>query len=532
MATGASTADLAVILIDARLGIQTQSKRHAFIVSLLGVPRIVVAVNKMDLVGFDRGVFERIRDEYSAFAARLRLRRPHLHPDERARRRQRRHPQHPYAVVRRPPAPAASGIGLHRGRRQLRRLPISGAARRPARPGLSGATQARWCRASCAPATRSWCCPRADARALHASSTLGPDRDNAFPPQSVTLCLDDDVDVSRGDLIAHPNNVPRVERSVEAMVVWMDDEAPLAAGRIYLVKHTTRTVKATCSADRLQGQPRHAATRVRGQPCAQRDRPRALHAVPAAVRGRVPQEPRDRRLHRHRSRPPTRPSAAGMIIERKATPESHRRDDRRARQPQRVRGSASKVDARRAGARAGTEAADRLAHRPVRARASRRIAHALERRLIEAGHACFVLDGDNLRHGLNRDLGFSPEDRRENVRRVAETARLMNDAGLIVITALISPYARIARWRGGSSATSDSSRPTCPRTSTRASSAIRKGLYAKARRGEIAEFTGVNAPYEIPRTPAIDARHRGGQRRAVRGRARAVLARSCEARAG
>ena len=131
------------------------------------------------------------------------------------------------------------------------------------------------------------------------------------------------------------------------------------------------------------------------------------------------------------------------------------------------------------------------------------LAHALERRLIDAGHACFVLDGDNLRHGLNRNLGFTPEDRRENVRRVAETARLMNDAGLIVITALISPYEEdraMARRVVGPERFFETylaaNAEACERRDP-------KGLYAKARRGEIAEFTGVNAPYDVPGAPAI-----------------------------
>lgn len=131
------------------------------------------------------------------------------------------------------------------------------------------------------------------------------------------------------------------------------------------------------------------------------------------------------------------------------------------------------------------------------------ISAALERRLIDAGHACFVLDGDNLRHGLNRNLGFTPEDRRENVRRTAEVARLMNDAGLIVIAALISPYEEdraMARDIIGEERFFETylaaDVDACERRD-------RKGLYAKARRGEIAEFTGVSAPYEVPAGPAI-----------------------------
>jgi bifunctional enzyme CysN/CysC len=194
-------------------------------------------------------------------------------------------------------------------------------------------------------------------------------------------------------------------------------------------------------------------------------------------------------------------AGAAMIIERKASPEivDADADEHVSRNVFRQRG---RVEA--------AERASVLRQKPLTVwltglpgSGKSTIGHALERRLIDAGHACFVLDGDNLRHGLNRNLGFAPEDRRENVRRVAETARLMNDAGLIVVTALISPYeedrAMARRVIGDehffetyTAAGVDACEKRDP-----------KGLYAKARRGEIAEFTGVNAPYEAPAAPAI-----------------------------
>jgi len=325
------------------------------------------------------------------------------------------------------------------------------------------------------------------------------DRDVAFPPQSVTLCLADNVDVSRGDLLAHPNNVPRVERAIEAMVVWMADAA-LEQGRVYLIKHTTRAVRATCSEvmyrvnpDSLRREPAPGLAlneigRVRFtlfQPLFV-DEYRKNRATGAFI---VIDEMTNATV------------ACGMIIERKAAG---------AEYDVATDGHVSRNVTRQSSQVAVADRASLLGQSPLTiwltglsGSGKSTIAHALERRLIDAGHACFVLDGDNVRHGLNRDLGFSPEARRENVRRVAETAKLMNDAGLLVITALISPYVEdrtMARAIVGGdqffetylSADVDA----CERRDPR-------GLYAKARRGEISDFTGIHAPYEVPPSPAF-----------------------------
>ena len=498
MATGASTADLAVILIDARLGIQTQSKRHAFIVSLLGVPRVVVAVNKMDLVGYDQDVFERIREEYGAFAARLGFADLSFIPMSAL--------AGDNVVTHSERMPWFNGVALLP---HLESVYVAGDAnlvdfrfpvQRVVRPdqdfrGYAGQVVSGVVR----PGDEIVVLPSGQRSRVTRIVTFGEDRDQAFPPQSVTLCLADDVDVSRGDLLAHPNNVPRVERAVEAMVVWMAD-APLTEGKIYLVKHTTRVVKATCA---------HVAYRV--NPDSLRREPASSLGLNEIGRVRltlfqplfVDEYRNNRATGGFILIDPTTNATAGaaMIIERKASPEimDEEADEHVSRNVFRQR---SRVDA--------TERARVLGQEPLTVwltglpgSGKSTLASALERRLIDAGHACFVLDGDNLRHGLNRNLGFTPEDRRENVRRVAETARLMNDAGLIVITALISPYEedramaqRIVGAERFFETYLAASAEACEQRDP-------KGLYAKARRGEIAEFTGVNAPYEAPDSPAI-----------------------------
>jgi bifunctional enzyme CysN/CysC len=497
MATGASTADLAVILIDARLGVLTQSKRHGFIASLLGVPRVVVAVNKMDLVDFDQEVFERIRSEYGGFAARLGFVDLTFIPlcalDG----------DNVVTASARMPWYAGTPLLAH-----LESAYIGGDAnlidfrfpvQRVVRPnadfrGYSGQIASGIVR----PGDAVVILPSGKRTRITRIVTFGGDLEYACPPQSVTLCLADDVDVSRGDMIAHPNNVPRLERVIEAMLVWMGD-APLAAGRTFRLKHTTSTVKATCT---------ELTYRVN---------PDTLHREAASVLelndiGRVrftlfgPLAVDEYRKNRHTGSfilidPVSHATVgAGMVIERRVVTDAVADGDARA-SPNVVMQRGKVDSAERAGILGQQPVTVWLTGLPSFGKST--IAHALERELIDAGRACYVLDGDNLRHGLNRNLGFTPEDRKENIRRVAETARLMNDAGLIAIAALISPYRedraaarRIIGLDRFIEVHVSADLATCERRDP-------KGLYAKARRGEVPEFTGVSAPYEVPDAPAM-----------------------------
>ncbi len=498
MATGASTADLAVILIDARLGIQTQSKRHAFIVSLLGVPRVVVAVNKMDLVGFEQSVFDGIRDEYGAFAARLGFADLTFIPISAL--------DGDNVVTRSGRMGWFSGVPLLTHLESVYiagdanlidfRFPVQRVVRADRNfRGYAGQVVSGVAREG----DEVVVLPSGRRSRITRIVESGPDRKFAFPPQAVTLCLADDVDVSRGDMIAHPNNVPRVERAIEAMVVWMSD-APLEEGRVYLVKHTTRTVKAACGKIVYRVNPdtlhREAVTALQ------------LNEI-GRVRLTLFQPLFVDEYRRNRATggfilidsDTNATAGAGMIIERKASPDPYDAD---------AGEHVSRNVFRQPSPVAPAERAGLLGQLPVTVwltglsgSGKSTIAHGLERRLIDAGRAAIVLDGDNLRHGLNRDLGFSPESRRENVRRVAEVARLMNDAGLIVITALISPYRQDRALAEQSIGVGrffetylSADVEACERRDP-------KGLYAKARRGEIPEFTGVNAPYEVPEAPAI-----------------------------
>ena len=497
MATGASTADLAVILIDASLGVLTQSRRHGFISSLLGVPRIVVAVNKMDLVGFEESVFKRIREEFEAFASRLRFSDLTFIPICAL--------EGDNVVAKSARMPWYHGETLLT---HLENVYVGGdtnlidfrfPVQRVVRPdqdfrGYSGQVAS----GVVSPGDEIVVLPSGRRSRVRRIVTFDGDLDYAFPPLSVTLCLEDHVDVSRGDLIAHPNNVPRMERAVEAMIVWMSDE-PLRAGRNYVLKHTTNTVKANCAAVvyrvDLEGLHHHAAEQLQLNDIG---RVRLTLFKPIAVD----------EYQKNRATgslilvdPVTNATVgAGMVIERLAA--STARASRDEHVSTNVAWHPGKVLA--------TERARLLGHQALTiwltglsGSGKSTLAFELERRLVEARHACFVLDGDNVRHGLNRDLGFSPRDRSENIRRVAEVAKLMNDAGVIVITAFISPYSEdraMARSIIGRERFVETylaaDVATCERRDP-------KGLYAKARAGEVVEFTGISAPYEAPIAPDL-----------------------------
>jgi bifunctional enzyme CysN/CysC len=498
MATGASTADVAVVLIDARLGILTQSKRHAFIASLLGVPHLVVAVNKMDLVDYDEGVFASIREEYLGFTARLGFADVTVVPvsalngDNVVRRSD--------AMAWYPGVPLLTHlenayIAGDRNRVDFR-FPVQKVVRPDQRfRGYSGQIASGVVR----PGDEIVALPSGKRSQVTRIVTYDGDLEYAFAPLCVTLCLADELDISRGDMLAHPNNVPRTERSLDAMVIWMT-EKPLEVGRNYVLKHSANLVKASCA---------EIVYRVD---------PNTLHREDAAQLG-LNEIGRVRitlfrplfldEYRRNRATgsfilidPVTNVTVgAGMITDRQSAGHPGTAGIKPPASSD-ITWHASRVGLR--------DRASLLRQKPatvwltgLSGSGKSTLAFELERRLIALGHACFVLDGDNIRHGLNRDLGFNPADRQENIRRIAEVARLFNEAGLIVITAFISPYAEdrdLARAIIGTERfletylTADLS--ICEQRDP-------KGLYVKARTGQIAEFTGVSAPYEPPAAPAL-----------------------------
>ena len=322
----------------------------------------------------------------------------------------------------------------------------------------------------------------------------------AFPPMSVAFCLEHDRDVSRGDMLVHPANLPRMDQRIEAMLVWMDTR-PLQVGRAYLLKHTTRVLRAHVASLRYRLDPNELHRQEASE--------LALNEI-----GRVEIETHQPLMYDEYARnrrtggfilidPQTNGTVgAGMIIERAL----HRGATAAAEEHAPV----SRNIVAQSGHVAPADRTRLLGQKPVTlwmtglsASGKSALAYALEKRLFDDGRLCYVIDGDNVRQGLNRDLGFAPAHRAENLRRVAEVARLFNDAGVIVITAFISPYQanrdearRIIGAERFLEVFVDAPIAVCEERDP-------KGLYRKARAGEIADFTGVSASYEPPTAPDI-----------------------------
>ena len=486
MATGASTADLAVVLVDARKGLLTQTHRHSYIVSLLGIRHVVLAVNKMDLVGFDEAVFARIAADYRALARRLGI-----------------------AEVACIPLSALEGDNLssrstrtpwYRGPALLEHLEQvqvdaqegGGSLRLPVqwvnRPhqnfrGYAGTLAAGQVK----PGDEVIVLP--SARRSRVSRVLDADGEVAIATagQAVTLTLDDEIDISRGDVIASADDPPEVADQFAAHLLWMSD-APLLPGRPYWLKIGARTVSATVTEIKhridVNTQEHLAAKRLElnevGYCNLSLDEPIPFEAYA-----------RNRTLGGFIliDRYDNGTAAAGTL-------------DFALRRAGNVHWQHVDVD-KAARARQKGQVPKVLWFTGLSGAGKSTIANLVDKRLHALGYHSFLLDGDNVRHGLNRDLGFTDEDRVENIRRVAEVAKLMTDAGLIVLVSFISPFRaerRMARARfdAGEFVEVFVDVPLAV-----AEARDVKGLYRKARAGLIPNFTGIDSPYEAPEHPEL-----------------------------
>ena len=495
MVTGASTAQLVVVLVDARHGLLEQSRRHAFLASLLGVQHIVLAVNKMDLIDWDQARFDAIRDEFHAFAARLDIHdvttipMSALHGDN--------------VVTKSDRAPWYEGPALLS---HLEEVYIAGDrnlvdVRFPVQYVIRPQTVEAADHRSYAGTVASGVMRVGDeivvlpngntSRITAIDSPTGPVTE-AFPPMAVSVSLADDVDISRGDVIARANNQPHVSAEFDATVCWMADGSALEPGRDYLIKHTTRTTRARVAAldYRLDVNTLH--------------RDKSATALKLNELGRVTLRTQQPLLLDEYSRnaqtgsfilidPDTnRTVAAGMV--RDTTPASARTATPNTVRHQSLVNATDRLSKGRTVWFTGLSGSGKSS-----------VAMKVEQRLLENGCPAYVLDGDNLRHGLNADLGFSMADRAENLRRLAHIATLMADSGLTVLVPAISPlheHRQLARKVHSDSGFGffevfmDTPIADCERRDP-------KGLYAKARAGEITHFTGVDSPYQRPKTPDL-----------------------------
>jgi len=486
MVTGASTADLAVILIDARKGVLTQTRRHSFLVSLLGIRHVVVAVNKLDLIDYSKETFDAIEADYRAFAAEVGLSDIVCIPMSALRGDNITEPS--------PNTPWYHGptlIGY------LETIEIddeqhAGPFRMPVqwvnRPnldfrGFSGVIVG----GSVQPGDQLRILPSGRESTVARIVTADGDLDEAMTGQSVTICLDDEVDISRGDVLCAASSPAAVADQFECHVVWMSEEAMLP-GRSYLLKIGARTVTATVAQPKYKvnvNTLEHTATTTLelneiGVCNISLDRPVPFDAYA---------ENRDMGGFILVDRFTNATVAAGLLHF------ALRRADN-------VHWQAVEVDKHARATLNGQQPAV-VWFTGLSGAGKSTIANIVEQKLHELGRHTYLLDGDNVRHGLNRDLGFTDANRVENVRRVAEVARLMADAGLIVLCSFISPFRSERQMARDLLETGEFVEVFVDSGLDVAEQRDRKGLYAKARRGELVNFTGIDSPYEVPESPEI-----------------------------
>jgi len=495
MVTGASTADLAIVLIDARKGVLTQSRRHGFIAALLQISHLVVAVNKMDLVGYDQTVFDAIVAEYSAFAAQVGVRNLHFIPISAL--------QGDNVVRASQCMPWYSGPSLIRYLETVDagaqrsgddfRFPVQLAVR-PHQDfrGFAGQVAS----GKVVVGDDITVLPSGQQSRVLAIVAGGEEVDDATAGDSVILALEDEIDVSRGDMIVHSYNLPHRGEDLECTLCWLSSE-PLDPERAYLLQHTTRQVRVQVrqlrhriDVDTLEQVPA-ASLQLNeiGAALLHTTQPIFFDAY-AANRATGSFILIDAYSHNT--------VAAGMIRSSGSRPGSAAARPRSAN----VVWEDGSVTRSGREARNGHQAAV-LWFTGLSGAGKSTVARALEGRLFALGCQTFYLDGDNVRHGLNGDLGFSPQDRKENIRRVAEVARLAFDHGQIALCTFISPFrADRAQARGLLPA----GRFLEIHVACDLQECIRrdpKGLYARALGGQLPEFTGISSPYEEPLTPEL-----------------------------
>jgi bifunctional enzyme CysN/CysC len=487
MVTGASTADLAIILIDARKGMLVQTRRHSYLVSLIGIRHIVVAVNKMDLVDYSQEVFERIEREYREFAGKIGLEAITFIPISGVKGDN--------IIEQGPNTPWYHGPTLMhhletveidelRLQKQPFRFPVQW-VNRPNLDfrGFAGTIAG----GAIKPGQRIRVQPSGRESTVKRIVTADGDLELAVANQSVTLTLADEVDISRGDVISIVDSPAEVADQFEATVVWMSDQ-PMLRGRNYLMKIGAKTVTATVAPLKhkinVNTLEHVAANKLElneiGVVDLELDRPIAFDGYES-----------------------NRDTGGFILIDRMTNTTVGAGMLRFAlRRSQNVHWQAVDVN-KQSHASIKSQKPCVLWFTGFSGAGKSTIANMVEKKLFSEGRHTYLLDGDNVRHGLNKDLGFTDEARVENIRRVSEVAKLMVDAGLIVITAFISPFrserqSARALMEGGEFVEVFIDTPMAV-----AEKRDPKGLYKKARSGQLANFTGIDSLYEAPQSPEI-----------------------------
>ncbi len=498
MATGASTCQLAIILIDARHGVMPQTRRHSFIVSLLGIRHIIVAINKMDLVGYDRATYERIQQEYTGFVAKLGIPDVQFIPMSALRGENVVDQSEEMPWYDGPPLLShleTVHIASDRNLAQLR-FPVQYVLR----PnldfrGFSGTIASGILRTG----DEIVALPSGKRSRVKSIVTFDGELEEAFSPMAVTVTLADEIDVSRGDTLVHADGQPHVSATVEAMVVWMG-EKPFVPGRSYWIKHTTRTVSGEIAELRygvdVNTLERRPATQLAmnevGHVVLGLNQPIAYDAykVNAATGAFIVID-----------RLTNSTVGAGMILE----PGDRRgAGDHWGQEPvsARFKVRTSKVDLAERERRFGQRGVTVLLN-GLTGSGKATIAYALEKRLFDAGRAVTVLYGQNMRQGLCRDLGFTADERSENLRRSAEVARILNDAGVICVCAFVAPHEAVRRKAREVIGPDRFIEVYLTAPMDVLKQRDSSGAYAAADAGRLAQFPGVSAAFEEPAAPDL-----------------------------
>ena len=496
MATGASTCNLAVILIDARHGVITQTRRHSFICSLLGIKHVIVAVNKMDLVNWSENKFDEIKSDFNNTVARLNFSDIHFIPMSALKGDN---------VVNRSKSmnwyngptflSHLENVNISADRNLIdMRFPVQHVLRPDLNfRGFSGTVASGVIRKGDKVASL----PSGQHSEIKEIYGVEGVQEEAFSQQSVTLTLQDEIDVSRGNMLVPVNNIPKIGNEFEAMIVWMHEEYA-EAGKNYVFKHTTNIVPGSISNIRYK-------VDVNSMKRDKNDNNNIKINLNEIARCHIT-------LHRsiafdsytrNRStgafiiidRLTNITVGAGMIVDRVVS-KNLKKNEKNLKQEK----SLVSLEKRK---KLFNQKPITIWLTGLSGSGKTTIAMLLEKKLIDIGNRAYVLDGDNLRFGINSDLGFSTDDRKENIRRVSEISSLMNKAGLIVITSFISPYNKDREAAKNVIGNDNFLEIFIDTPISECEKRDPKGLYKKVRSGELKNFTGIDDLYEKPKNPAI-----------------------------
>ncbi|MBL4599704.1 MAG: sulfate adenylyltransferase subunit CysN [Rhizobiaceae bacterium] len=491
MATGASTAELAIILVDARHGVQTQTRRHSYIASLLGIKKIVLAVNKMDLVDYDQGVFDKIVAEYSEFASGL---------SEKTGTNQ---------TIEPIPLSALKGDNITENSKAMKwyhgpslishletveiddgnsagefRLPVQWVNRPNLNfRGFSGLISSGQIR----PGDAIKVLPSAKTSTVKSIVTMDGDLPEAIAGQSITLTLENEIDISRGDLICSAHSPAESANQFETTILWMSDEAMLS-GRSYILKCGTQTATATMAPPKCR-----INVNTLEELAARKLELNEIGVCNVALDKQIAFDPYSQ----------NRDTGGFVLIDRYTNATVGVGMIHFAlRRASNIHWQAVDTDKNSRAAQKGQKPAI-LWFTGLSGSGKSTIANHVEKKLTAFGRHTYLLDGDNVRHGLNKDLGFTDVDRVENIRRIAEVSKLMVDAGLITLVSFISPFRSERRLARELVEEGEFFEIHVDTPLEVAEARDVKGLYKKAREGKLKNFTGIDSPYEEPENPEM-----------------------------